>query len=82
MNENFTESDWEHVFGGLGGSITDVGHKVHTLKLPSYSVVNTFWLPPVASELFVSITLMTSKFLRPLFHNFGLFRWSNSHGCP
>merc|ERR1712150_342166 len=78
VNENFTESDWEHVFGGLGGSITDVGHNVHTLKLPSDSVVNTFWLPPVATELHVSITLMASKFLRPLFHNFRHFCWSNS----
>merc|ERR1719331_901651 len=71
-----------YVFGGLGGSITDVGHNVHTLKLPSDSVVNTFWLPPVATELHVSITLMASKFLRPLFHNFRHFCWSNSHGCP
>ena len=41
MYENLSETDWEHVLGGLVGSVTNVGHLVHSLETPANPVVNS-----------------------------------------
>ena len=38
---NLSEARGHHVAGGLGGAVTNVGHQVHPLELPSHPVVNT-----------------------------------------
>lgn len=81
MNKNLPEASGEHVFGGLGGTITNAGHNIDTLESPPDSVVNTFWLPPVAGKLVVAITLVTSELFRPLLDDLGLGSWSNRHGA-
>ena len=50
VDKDLLEAAGQHVPGGGVGSVTDVRHLVHSLELPSHSVVNTLWPPPVALE--------------------------------
>ncbi len=79
MNKDLSEANGEHVPGGLGRTETNVWHHIHALEAPPHSVVNTFGLAPVASQLLVTITLVTSELLRPLFDDLRLGGWSDSH---
>ena len=80
MYHNLSEASRKHVPGVLGGTITDVGHNVHSLKLPPDSVVDTFRFTPIPGQLVVPITLVTGELLCPLLDNLRLGGWSNSHG--
>ena len=68
--------------GVLGGTITNVGHKIHSLKLPPDSVVDTFRFTPIPGQLVVPITLVTGELLSSLLYDLGLRGWSDRHGCP
>ena len=57
VNEDLPESGWEHVPGHLGGTVTDVGHLVHTLEAPPHPVVNTLGTPPVLLDLVIPVAL-------------------------
>ena len=71
MDKDLLEAAGHHVPGGGVGSVTDVGHQVHSLELPPDSVVNTLGLPPAPAELDISIRLMSDELLRPLLDDLG-----------
>ena len=48
---NLSEARGHHVAGGLGGAVTNVGHQVHPLELPSHPVVDTLQKDNYQSEL-------------------------------
>jgi hypothetical protein len=47
MNENFSESVWEQMFGQFCRSITNIRHQNLTLKSSTDSIVNTFRFAPI-----------------------------------
>lgn len=63
MDENLSESDGQHVPGGLSRAITNVRHLVHSLEPPANTVVNTLGLAPVSLQLSISVALNKSKWL-------------------
>merc|ERR1719431_126759 len=58
-----------HELGGSSGSITNVGHLVHSLELATNSVVNTLGAPPVTLKFVISVRLMPGELLRPFLDN-------------
>ena len=71
VDEDLSESGRQHVTGGLAGTVTDVGHQVHSLELPANSVVDTLGFPPVGLELVIAIALVTNETLSALLDNLG-----------
>ena len=69
VDEDLSESRGQHVFRGLCRTVTNVGHQVHALEATTHSVVNTFGLAPVTTQLVVPIALVTSELLCPLLYN-------------
>ena len=47
MDENLSESSWQHVSGLWVATITNVGHQVLALETAPDPVVNTFGFAPV-----------------------------------
>ena len=81
VDKNFSETNGKHVLGGFCGAETNVGHHIHSLEASSHSVIDTFRLTPVTSQLLVPVTLMTSEFFRPLFDDLWSGGWCDSHVC-
>ncbi len=80
MNEDLPESVGEHVLGVLGGTVTDVGHLVHSLEAPANPVVDTLGPAPIALELAISVALMASELLGSLLHDLRPGSGCDSHG--
>lgn len=80
MDEDLPEAVGQHVLGGLGRTVTDVGHLVHALETPSDAVVDTLRLPPVALELAVAVALVAGELLRPLLDDLRPRRRCDGHG--
>ena len=79
VDENLPEASGEHVLGGLGGTVADVGHLVHSLELPADAVVNTLGLPPALLDLVIAVALVADELLRPLLHDLGAGGGGDSH---
>ena len=77
--ENLSETDWEHVLGGFVGTVTNVGHLVHSLETPADPVVNSLRFTPVALDLTIPITLMAGEGLCALLDDLGVGGWCDSH---
>jgi len=69
MDEDLLEPTGHHMSGLGVATITDVGHKVHSLELPSDSVVNTLRFSPTSTEFDISVRLMSDELLCPLLDN-------------
>ena len=79
MDEDLLEAGRHHVPGLGVRPVPDVGHQIHSLELPSHSVVNTLGLPPASAQLDISIRLMSDELLCPLLDNLGPGGRSKSH---
>jgi hypothetical protein len=55
------------VLGGLSGSVTNVGHLVHSLERPVNPVVNLLGFAPLTLHLTTAITWMVGEGLVVLF---------------
>ena len=53
MHKNLAKTSRKHMTSLLVASITNIGHKILTLKTPSYSIINTFRLSPISLKTFM-----------------------------
>lgn len=67
--------------GVLVGSVTNVGHEVHTLELPADTIVDTLGLTPALSDLDISVTLVAKETLGALLHDLRVSRGSDGHAA-
>ena len=81
VDQDLSETVGQHVFGGLVGSVTNVGHLVHSLETPANPVVDTLGSAPVALDLTIAIALVAGELLRPLLDDLGVSGGCDGHGC-
>ena len=79
VDKHLPETSRQHVLSRLGWTKSNGWHNVHALETPPHSIVDTFGLTPVASELLISVTLMPSEFLWPFLNDLGSRSWSDGH---